>query len=155
MQLHCPYCGSATQIADASRVYRKPGYGRVLLCSAYPACDAYVGMHEGRCDAKGSLARGPLRRLRRQCHALFDPLWQSVLPLHRRQVYEEASQFFKVRHFHVGHLDEAGCQDFLQRFPEFERWLMRRVDRRARAGSKLQASASRAPHASAVSAACG
>jgi hypothetical protein len=75
IQLRCPYCGSATKVADASVVYGKPGFGRVLVCTSYPACDAYVGIHADRTDGKGSLAKGPLRRMRRKCHDLFDPLW--------------------------------------------------------------------------------
>lgn len=131
IQLRCPYCKSPTQVSDASVVYRKPGFGRLLICTGYPSCDAYVGMHEGRSDAKGTLAKGPLRRLRRRCHDLLDPLWQVELPLHRRQLYQEASRFFGVREFHVGHLNEAGCEDFLERFESFKAWLHQRVKRRS------------------------
>lgn len=132
IQLTCPYCRAATRIADASVVYGRPGFGRVLMCSRYPSCDAYVGIHADRTDGKGSLARGPLRRLRRKCHDLFDPLWQGESPLHRQDVYRAAAKFFKVQEFHIGHLREEAAQEFIERFPAFKAWLQRSSSRRSR-----------------------
>ncbi len=152
IQLTCPYCSAPTRIADASVVYRKPGFGRVLICTRYPTCDAYVGIHSDRTDGKGSLARGPLRRMRRKCHGLLDPLWQGA-QMPRQDVYRAAARFFRVCEFHVGHLDEAAAQDFIDRFPAFKAWLERSAARRSRpkgpdryAGKRvLQASGAPAP----------
>jgi hypothetical protein len=132
IQLTCPYCSAPTRIADASVVYRRPGYGRVLMCSSYPSCDAYVGIHSDRTDGKGSLARGPLRRMRRKCHDLFDPLWHGESPRHRQDVYRAAARYFKVSDFHIGHLREEAAREFIERFPAFKAWFQRSSSRRSR-----------------------
>jgi hypothetical protein len=132
IQLTCPYCRAPTRIADASVVYGRLGYGRVLMCSSYPSCDAYVGIHSDRTDGKGSLARGPLRRMRRKCHDLLDPLWQGESPLHRQDVYRAAARYFKVDLFHIGHLREEAALEFIERFPAFKAWLQRSTSRRSR-----------------------
>lgn len=132
IQLNCPYCNSPTRIVDAAVVYGRSDFGRLLMCSGYPACDAYVGLHSDKTDGKGSLARGPLRRLRRECHELFDTLWERETPLHRQQLYRAASKFFQVREFHIGHLDETTAQKFIEQFPAFRAWLVKRIERQAR-----------------------
>lgn len=131
IQLNCPYCKAPTRIVDAQVVYRRPGFGRLLICSTYPACDAYVGLHSDRTDAKGSLARGPLRRLRRKCHDLFDPLWEHETPLHRWQAYEAAAKYLGLPVFHIGELDECAAKKFIAEFPAFRAWLLRRIQRRS------------------------
>ena len=140
IQLSCPYCRAPTRIADASLVYGKPGFGRVLVCTAYPGCDAYVGLHADRTDGKGSLAKGPLRRMRRRCHELFDPLWMRETPFRRKDLYFAAAKFFKVTDFHIGHLDESAAQDFIERFPAFRAALDRKAKRLGLAPSPSPAS---------------
>lgn len=132
IQLNCPYCKSPTRIVDAAVVYGRSGFGRLLICTGYPGCDAYVSIHSDRTDGKGSLARGPLRRLRRKCHELFDPLWERDTPLHRQQLYRAAAKFFHLTEFHIGHLDETAAQKFIEQFPTFRARLMKRIERQAR-----------------------
>ena len=44
--IRCPYCGGTAILRDASFVYGEKSYGgKVYVCSNYPKCDAYVGVH--------------------------------------------------------------------------------------------------------------
>lgn len=46
--IRCPYCGGTAILRDASFVYGEKSYGgKVYVCSNYPRCDAYVGVHPG------------------------------------------------------------------------------------------------------------
>lgn len=55
--IRCPYCGSTAILKDASYVYgSKSKGGKVYVCSRYPECNSYVGVHPGTNIAKGTLA---------------------------------------------------------------------------------------------------
>ena len=46
--IRCPYCGSTAILKDASYVYgSKSKGGKVYVCSRYPECNSYVGVHPG------------------------------------------------------------------------------------------------------------
>ena len=60
--IRCPYCGSTAILKDASYVYgSKSKGGKVYVCSRYPECNSYVGVHPGTNIAKGTLADKQLR----------------------------------------------------------------------------------------------
>ena len=46
----------------------------LYVCSGYPACDSYVGVHEGTKRPKGSLANSGLRNKRIRAHRAIDSL---------------------------------------------------------------------------------
>lgn len=57
--IKCPYCGHTAVLRDASYVYGKNAVEEHLyVCSRYPACNAYVGVHKGTLVPKGTLADG-------------------------------------------------------------------------------------------------
>ena len=77
----CNICGrkGAIILTDSRIIYGK-SYGMIYLCTN---CRSYVGVHNvaknqhGEKDApKGILADAKLRELRKQAHALFDPVWK-------------------------------------------------------------------------------
>ena len=56
--IRCPYCGSTAILKDASYVYgSKSKGGKVYVCSRYPECNSYVGVHPEQILLKGTLAR--------------------------------------------------------------------------------------------------
>ena len=56
--IRCPYCGSTAILKDASYVYgSKSKGGKVYVCSRYPECNSYVGVHPGTNIAKGTLLK--------------------------------------------------------------------------------------------------
>lgn len=75
----CPYCLSKVVLRPASFVYpgRKDLNGKNFwVCLKYPACDSYVGCHDGTDVPKGTLANRELRELRMEAHYVFDRLWK-------------------------------------------------------------------------------
>ena len=74
--IRCPYCGGTAILRDASFVYGEKSYGgKVYVCSNYPKCDAYVGVHPGTRIPKGTLADQELRKKRMLAHQIFDQIW--------------------------------------------------------------------------------
>ena len=64
-RIKCPYCGRTAVLRKASYVYKERALDEYLyVCSGYPDCDAYVGVHAGTVIPKGSLANGDLRHKR-------------------------------------------------------------------------------------------
>ena len=46
--IRCPYCGGTAILRDASFVYGTHSHGgQVYVCSHYPSCNSYVGVHPG------------------------------------------------------------------------------------------------------------
>ena len=69
-QIRCPYCGSIAILRDASYVYgNKAKDGKLYVCSHFPQCNSYVGVHPGTTNAKGKLANKELRQKRIQSEA--------------------------------------------------------------------------------------
>lgn len=71
----CNLCGGRVIYCSNSKIYgREYGSGRCYLCTN---CGSYVGTHKPRPrDAMGILANQEMRELKKECHALFDPLWK-------------------------------------------------------------------------------
>lgn len=74
----CPYCGETSRLVDSSMVYGV-SRGLMYLCRNWPACDAYVGVHHGTDQPKGTLADKELRDARVSAHEVFDPLWKGAI----------------------------------------------------------------------------
>ena len=75
--IRCPYCGGTAILRDASFVYGTHSHGgQVYVCSHYPSCNSYVGVHPGTKIPKGTLANRELRQKRIQAHRIFDQIWQ-------------------------------------------------------------------------------
>ena len=53
--IRCPYCGRPAVLRKAEYVYRENAREEYLyVCSGYPACDSYVGVHAGTLEPKGT-----------------------------------------------------------------------------------------------------
>lgn len=72
---YCPYCGAGVKLQDSAIIYSK-SYGNIYLCTRYPKCDAFVGVHKKTNKPLGTLANSSLRELRKLCHKHFDKLWR-------------------------------------------------------------------------------
>lgn len=71
----CPYCSAVARFTDSAAIYGK-SYGMVYLCSNYPKCDAFVGVHKGTDKPLGRMANPELREWKKKAHASFDALWK-------------------------------------------------------------------------------
>ena len=62
-KLYCPYCGRMAVLRPAKHVYgsRNLDSGNYLyVCSGYPSCDSYIGVHKKTMRPMGTLANGDL-----------------------------------------------------------------------------------------------
>lgn len=108
----CPYCNKLSELVDSSEVYGK-SYGYMYICWD---CKAYVGCHKGTVKPLGTLANAELRDLRKQCHAAFDPIWQSG-KTRRKKAYKELSLLLgiPVQETHFAMFDKSRCLEALSK----------------------------------------
>lgn len=114
--IRCPYCGSPAILKDASYVYgHHSSGGKVYVCSHYPACDSYVGVHQGTSLPKGSLANRTLRKKRIQAHQIFDQLWRKGI-FSRKEAYRWIGDKFclQTRQAHIGNFSDYMCDQLIQ-----------------------------------------
>ena len=65
--MRCPYCGSPVVLRSADGIYKENHANtKLYVCSRYPACDAYVRVHEGTNKPVGSLADHRLKGVTRK-----------------------------------------------------------------------------------------
>lgn len=78
-KVYC-HCGAYAVLRPASYVHGKDCYAEYLyVCSKYPICDSYVGVHKRNKRALGTLADKELRIKRIKAHQHFNLLWSSGL----------------------------------------------------------------------------
>lgn len=106
----CPYCDSEANLVDSKVIYGR-SYGMVYLCSQYPLCDAYVGVHRGTDRPLGRMANAELREWKKKAHALFDPLWKSKR-LSRGKCYLFLQDMMELTgdEAHIGMFDIDKCK---------------------------------------------
>ena len=68
--MKCNYCGGEVYIKHSSFIYGKnfKDCGLLQVCENYPKCNSY---------GSRSVASPELRKLRQECHRIFDKIWQS------------------------------------------------------------------------------
>ena len=107
----CPYCGRTAVLRDARYVYKENALDRHLyVCSGYPECDSYVGVHAGTLLPKGSLANADLRHKRIETHRLFDAIWKNGI-LSRKDAYRWLQDIFSLssNQAHIGEFSDYRC----------------------------------------------
>ena len=109
----CPYCNSFIELKDSKVVYGK-SYGLIYICSNFPKCDAYVGVHKGTEKPLGSLASRYLRGLRNECHKKFDTKWEDRKE--RKEAYKwlQSSMGLNKQKAHFAKFNEEQCVEFLE-----------------------------------------
>ncbi len=114
--IRCPYCGSLAILKDASYVHgHHSSGGKVYVCSHYPACDSYVGVHQGTSLPKRSLENRTLRKKRIQAHQIFDQLWRKGI-FSREEAYRWIGDKFclQPRQAHIGNFSDYMCDQLIQ-----------------------------------------
>ena len=114
--IRCPYCGRTAVLRKASYVYKERALDEYLyVCSGYPECDAYVGVHAGTFLPKGSLANGDLRHKRILAHRMFDSIWRSGI-FTRRDAYRWMQDTFSLSdtQAHIGQFSDYRCECLIQ-----------------------------------------
>ncbi len=111
LYVKCPYCGRPAVLRKATYIYKEAAEDKLLyVCSAYPECDAYVGVHAGTLKPKGTLANGDLRHKRIVTHRMFDAIWKNGI-FTRKNAYRWMQDIFCLsrEQAHIGEFSEYRC----------------------------------------------
>ncbi len=100
----CNICGGKVSYVSNARVYgSRYGSGWCYLCES---CGAYVGTHGPRPrEAMGILADKRMRRLKMECHELFDRTWETNAERRERYARLANRLGIPVAECHFGYFD--------------------------------------------------
>lgn len=114
--IRCPYCGHTAVLRKASSVYKNRAIEEYLyVCSNYPACDSYVGVHKGTMIPKGSLANSGLRHRRIVAHRYFDSIWKNGI-MTKKNAYCWLQDIFSLssEQAHIGQFSDYMCEQVIK-----------------------------------------
>jgi hypothetical protein len=103
-------------VRPAADIYGDPSnHGELYVCSNYPRCQSYVGIHPGTMIPMGTLANGDLRNLRIKAHRTFDRIWQNKI-MSRDSAYRWMADYFGLRlqDAHIGMFGEYRCSELIK-----------------------------------------
>ncbi len=111
----CPYCHAVANLEDSSKVYGK-SYGPLYICSNFPKCNSFVGVHKNSNKPLGSLANEELRFWRKKAHSTLDPFWQNKT-IKRSEAYElvQTALGLPKEKAHIAMLDVDQCKRLIER----------------------------------------
>ena len=115
-RIKCPYCGAHAVLQKGTYVYGDKSKEEYLyVCTNYPACDSYVGVHAGTKKPKGTLANAELRNKRIKTHRIFDQIWKSNL-MTKKEAYRWMTYAMGLS-FEMGHIakfSEYRCDELMK-----------------------------------------
>ncbi len=132
----CPYCGKRSVLQSAEYVYGKDTItaGSLLyVCSGYPACNAYVGVHEGTKNPKGTLANSELRNKRIRAHRALDRIVRAGC-MSKDGVYFWLSSRLNIPYeeTHIGYFSDYLCEQTIKECEQvFVNWNKRQMKKAA------------------------
>ena len=116
----CPYCGAPAVLRQDDYVHGSRGQGKFLyVCKNYPACDSYVGVHEGTKIPLGTLANKTLRRKRIKAHRIFNLLWEKRL-MTKKEAYRWMEYFMGLKKDdgHIAMFSDYRCEVLIDKCRE-------------------------------------
>ena len=116
--LYCPYCKRPGVLRPAAYVYGDNNLDPekyLYVCSGYPECGAYVGVHEGSRKPKGTLADSELRNKRIRAHRAMDTLVRAGC-MSRDGVYVWLSSRLNLPYeeTHIGYFSDYFCEQAIR-----------------------------------------
>lgn len=119
---NCPYCGAKVIWTSNEILYGKVyGNGKCYYCTG---CGASVGAHKNRPkEPLGILATPPMKRWKKLCHSLFDPVWKSR-QISRGELYSVLACKLGIpkEDCHFGHFNEEQLKRAWQVIKEPNWW---------------------------------
>lgn len=109
------HCGAYAMKRPASVVHGDKAKAEYLyICSRYPACDSYVGVHKKSCKPMGTLAGKELRAKRMEAHKVFNQLWKSGI-MQKWQAYKwmQAKFGLNSQQAHIAKFSEYMCNELI------------------------------------------
>jgi len=111
----CPYCGAHAALRPASVVHGELAQPdtKLWVCTRYPKCDSYVGVHQRTNEPLGTLADKALRRKRIAAHSVFNQL--TSIGMSRRQSYKWLQAKFALNdeQAHIGMFSSYMCDEVI------------------------------------------
>lgn len=115
-RITCPYCGAPAILRKASYVHGEHSKEEFLyVCSHYPKCNSYVGVHTGTKIPKGTLANPELRNKRIKTHKVFDLLWKEKL-MTKKEAYRwmEYTMCLPKNTGHIANFSDYRCNELIR-----------------------------------------
>jgi hypothetical protein len=109
------HCGTRAMLRPASVIHGNKAKEKYLyICSRYPACDSYVGVHKKTLKPLGTLADKELRAKRIQAHQIFNRLWESGL-MKKWQAYKWMAGKFGLNNqqAHIAKFSNYMCNELI------------------------------------------
>lgn len=87
----------------------------LYVCSHYPKCNSYVGVHTGTKIPKGTLANPELRNKRIKTHKVFDLLWKEKL-MTKKEAYRwmEYTMCLPKNTGHIANFSDYRCNELIR-----------------------------------------
>lgn len=87
----CPICNKNSVLVNGKKIYpHRPDLYKLNFYACLDHPDYYCGCHKGTTTPLGILANKEHRKLKMDCHAIFDPLWKSK-EFGRKDLYKKLS----------------------------------------------------------------
>lgn len=115
-RITCPYCGRTAVLQKGSYVYGDKAKEEYLyVCSNYPECNSYVGVHAGTKIPKGTLANPELRNKRIRTHKVFDLLWKKNV-MSKKEAYRwmEYKMGLPKNTGHIANFSDYRCEELMR-----------------------------------------
>lgn len=116
-RLRCPYCGKPALLRPASYVYNdvlEPDR-YLYVCTGYPECDAYIGVHRGSLRPMGMLADADLRHKRIEAHRALNALWEEgYLTKRGAYIWLQNRLGLSEKETHIGMFSYYRCEETIR-----------------------------------------
>lgn len=109
------HCGARATLRPGTVVHGdKAKVEYLYVCSRYPLCDSYVGVHNNSLKPLGTLAGKELRGKRIEAHKVFNLLWESGM-MKKWQAYKwmEAKFGISSQQAHIAKFSERMCDELI------------------------------------------
>ncbi len=109
--MKCPYCGASVHLRSGDGIYKENSKNVMLyVCSKYPACDAYVRVHEGTNKPVGTLANYKLRAMRNEAHRYLKEIERKGI-MKKQEIYQWIAGRISapLSETHIGYMREYYC----------------------------------------------
>ena len=114
-KLYCPYCGGLAVLRPAEYVYGERNLNPdnyLYVCSGYPSCDSYIGVHKKSMRPMGTLANGDLRHKRIEAHRALNKVVQAgIMTKHGAYIWLQNRLCLREKDMHIGMFSEYRCEE--------------------------------------------
>ena len=87
----------------------------LYVCSGYPFCDSYIGVHKKSMRPMGTLANGDLRHKRIEAHRALNKVVQTgIMTKHGVYIWLQNRLCLREKDMHIGMFSEYRCEETIR-----------------------------------------